>query len=552
MKKLIFTLFSLVLVTSVVFAQTIQRDKVVVEIGTGTWCPYCPGAAMGADDLVANGHDVAIIENHNGDDYTTAASNARNSYYNITGYPTAVFDGGSAYVGGSSSTSLYPQYLSRYNQKIAIPSSFSVDIQGSSSGLIDFNVDVTIEMVDNYTSNDIRLHCVVTESEIPEYWQGQSHLNFVNRMMLPNYSGIQLDFSGGDVIEQNYSFTLDPSWVGEHCELVIFLQDNTNKTILNASKRELIEFGNVNDYDASLSQVGNLPNESCVGTFEPSFTLRNNGNVDLTTLTIKYKVNESDWSTFNWTGNLAFLSEETVQLPAIEFTADDDNELIIYSENPNGNPDQYPLNDTIAHIVPGAGITPTTVNLFMRTDIHPEETSWEIVDDEGTVVFSGGPYSQSGQMVQETFELDGNQCYKFNFYDAGGDGLLNPGVFMLYHGTNVAILQGMGDFGSLMSTDFHTDDATSVSELPTEASISVYPNPFSNYTNIVLNTSVISNVKVNMYNILGELVYQSDEGIMASGEHRIRISSNDLKNGIYFVRLQINDKVYTERVTLAR
>jgi hypothetical protein len=47
---------------------------------------------MGADDLVANGHDVAIIENHNGDSYTNAASNARNSYYGISGYPTAVFD----------------------------------------------------------------------------------------------------------------------------------------------------------------------------------------------------------------------------------------------------------------------------------------------------------------------------------------------------------------------------------------------------------------------------------------------------------------------------
>ncbi|HSG67425.1 MAG TPA: hypothetical protein VK994_01865, partial [Bacteroidales bacterium] len=82
MKKFVSTLFLLLAGISFIFAQTIQRDKVVVEIGTGTWCPYCPGSAMGADDLIANGHDVAIIENHNGDDYTTAASNARNSYYN--------------------------------------------------------------------------------------------------------------------------------------------------------------------------------------------------------------------------------------------------------------------------------------------------------------------------------------------------------------------------------------------------------------------------------------------------------------------------------------
>jgi hypothetical protein len=93
MKRTITTLFALLIGISFAMSQQIQRDKVVVEIGTGTWCTFCPGAAMGADDLVANGHDVAIIENHNGDDYTNAASNARNSYYNIPGYPTAMFDG---------------------------------------------------------------------------------------------------------------------------------------------------------------------------------------------------------------------------------------------------------------------------------------------------------------------------------------------------------------------------------------------------------------------------------------------------------------------------
>ena len=52
----------------------------------GTWCPYCPGAAMGADDLIANGYNVAVVEYHNGDSYTNTASDARNNYYRITSY----------------------------------------------------------------------------------------------------------------------------------------------------------------------------------------------------------------------------------------------------------------------------------------------------------------------------------------------------------------------------------------------------------------------------------------------------------------------------------
>ena len=68
MKKFLFV-FSLVIATVIVFGQQVDRNKVILEIGTGTWCTYCPGAAMGADDLVANGHPVAVIEYHNGDPF---------------------------------------------------------------------------------------------------------------------------------------------------------------------------------------------------------------------------------------------------------------------------------------------------------------------------------------------------------------------------------------------------------------------------------------------------------------------------------------------------
>lgn len=552
MKRTFTTFLLLLFALSMAIAQQIARDKVVVEIGTGTWCPYCPGAAMGADDLVANGKEVAIIENHNGDAYTNTASNARNSYYNISAYPTAVFDGGSAVVGGSSSVSMYPDYLPVYNQKIAIPASFSIDIQGSSSGLIDFDVNVTIEMVEAYSGSDIRLHCAVTESEIPEYWQGQSELNFVQRMMLPTHNGIHLDFSGGNIIEQNYSFSLEPGWVAEHCEIVIFLQEHGNKTILNGSKRELIEMGSVNNYDASISNLTNLPEKSCAGILEPKFSLRNNGNEDLSTVTIQYQVNGGPLSTYNWTGNLAFLEEEEVLLPAILFDAEEENILQIYSENPNGNPDQYPLNDTIIHTLPGTDITPSTVKLMLRTDANPGETSWEILDSEGTVVASGGPYTQSGQTINETFELDDLSCYQFNFYDAGGDGLEAPAFFTLYYGSNNYIIQGVGNFGSFRATDFSTDDVTGIEEVIVDAKVKVYPNPFSDYTNIAVNTNEFSHIRVNMYNILGELVYQSDEGMMAAGENLIRVSSNNLRNGVYFMQLIINEEVYTERVTITR
>ncbi len=551
MKKLISVLFALLIGFSFAYSQQIPRDKVLVEIGTGTWCQYCPGAAMGADELVSNGQDVVIIENHNGDSYTNTASNARNSYYSISGYPTAVFDGGAAYVGGSNTTSLYPQYLQRYNQKINIPTSFSMDIEGTSSGFVDFNVNVTIEMVDPYAGSDIRLHCAITESHIQESWQGQSHLNFVQRTMLPDHNGIPLDFSSGDIIQQNYSFVIDPDWLPENCEFVIFLQEHGSKEVLNATKKDLYDFDNVNDFDASLAKVSNIPEKSCTGSFAPAITLRNNGNEDLTSLTFYYQVNDGSMSTFDWAGSLPFLDEEYVELPLINFDPAAENYLKIFSENPNGNPDQYPLNDTIFQLIPEADITPSLVNLFLRCDNNPEETSWKLLDNDGIVVYEGGPYSTPNHTITEEFVLNDLSCYQFYVYDAGGNGLNSPGFFALLYGSNNYIIQGMDDYGAVLGTDFSTDNNTGFDDIVMNSEIKVYPNPFNDYTNISITTRETSHIKVNMYDILGKPVYQSDEGIHDSGKQIIRIDGKELENGVYIVQVLVNDQVITNRVTVA-
>lgn len=62
MKKITFTLLLTFAVFSL-FAQ-IDRELVLVEMGTGTGCPYCPAAATGLHDLYANGDPVAGVEYH--------------------------------------------------------------------------------------------------------------------------------------------------------------------------------------------------------------------------------------------------------------------------------------------------------------------------------------------------------------------------------------------------------------------------------------------------------------------------------------------------------
>jgi len=240
--KTTFLTFAFLLGVMITMAQPVQRSFVVLEIGTGTWCTYCPGAANGAHDLLANGKQVAVIENHNGDPFTNNASNARNSYYGISGYPTANFDGTITYVGGQAcpNGNVYAAYLSRYETAYAVSSPLTIDIAGTNTGNT-YNITLSIHKLSAITATDLKVHLVLTESNIATApWPGSggcmNEVDHVMRIMVPDENGTSLSFASGDFQFINLTFQKDPSWVASECELVAFVQSNGAKTIYNGMK----------------------------------------------------------------------------------------------------------------------------------------------------------------------------------------------------------------------------------------------------------------------------------------------------------------------------
>jgi len=224
MKKISFLLIIFLAFFSFTKAQDVPREMVSVEDATGTWCTYCPGAAMGCDDLLSNGKFVAVIANHNGDSYANVYSNARNSMYNVSAYPSVGFDGTRGYVGGSHTQSMYNNYLPIYNQLIDITSPATISMEVTNDGL-DYTVVVTVTKVGTITSVNNILYFFVTQSNIQQNWQGQTHLEHVNRLMVPDQNGSVIDFSGGDTQTVTLNFSMSASWPLEDCEFIAFLQN---------------------------------------------------------------------------------------------------------------------------------------------------------------------------------------------------------------------------------------------------------------------------------------------------------------------------------------
>jgi hypothetical protein len=93
---------------------------------------------------------------------------------------------------------------------------------------------------------------------------------------------------------------------------------------------------------------------------------------------------------------------------------------------------------------------------------------------------------------------------------------------------------------------------TGIEEINSFGSLSVYPNPVSDFSNINLNLNSSVNVSYKVYNLLGDVVYSEDAGILASGNHSLGFNVKNLTSGMYFISLQIGDKKITRKITVNR
>ena len=295
-------------IVKTVYTYTHNKQAVLLEVGTGTWCQYCPGAAMGADDLVTNGHHVAVVENHNGDTYAYTASDARNSYYGINSFPTAVFDGVKKLAGGNHTTSLYTTYLPMYQGRYDIKTAFGITLTGYYVG----NTYTMSVVVDRYgdspfANSNLVLHLALTQSHITYSWQGQTHLEYVSRLMTPSATGTPINLQSVNQVTVPLTFDLNAAWGGSIAnhdfEIVAWVQDLTTKEVVDAQKIDLnlvpvsineINAANINVYPNPASNYVMINNAENANV--QVYDILGNKVLDLNNISNNYKMDVSSLS----------------------------------------------------------------------------------------------------------------------------------------------------------------------------------------------------------------------------------------------------------------
>jgi PKD repeat protein len=506
MKRAILSIVFL-MATIFVMAQTTAREMVVVEVGTGTWCTYCPGAAMGVDDLLANGKKVAVVENHNGDAYANAYSNARNTLYNITGFPTATFDGNQAVVGGNHTSSMYSSYLPKYNAAIVVASPVEMDMVETHTGL-SYTVTCTVTRTDPMTAVNVKLNFAVTQSKMMVNWQGQTHLEHVNRLMVPDQNGTLIDFTSGPVQTVVLNFTMAAAWPLENCEFVAWLQN--------------MDSGQGNCPGGTVKKWSTFQGiKRGVIDLNPDFTVAStNVNtgvpVDFTNTTSGGYIGVPE--TYQW-----FFEGGT---PA---TSTDKDPVVTY--------DNCGTYDVMLIVDRGSQIDTIT-----RTDYMQVGPVVNVTADPGLTA-----------CWYQTITLDATTPGAVSYLWTPG-GATTPTINVTYaeygigaHDFTVVVNTGTCETTKAVST--YLDACTGIGAKSKDVAVSVFPNPSNGEFTLELNSvnSVVADLTIT--NNLGMKVY-AENAVAINGKTVKNLNLTSLSSGIYMLSLQNGDMKITQKILI--
>jgi hypothetical protein len=111
---------------------------------------------------------------------------------------------------------------------------------------------------------------------------------------------------------------------------------------------------------------------------------------------------------------------------------------------------------------------------------------------------------------------------------------------------------------AIMSDMNHYDIAASIgasngTTLPTEFALSQnYPNPFNPSTEISFSLPNASDVKLEVYNVMGQKVAVVVDEYLQAGEHTALWDAGSFSSGVYFYRLEAGEFVETRKMVLLK
>jgi len=274
------------------------------------------------------------------------------------------------------------------------------------------------------------------------------------------------------VYTHTFAPSVDMSVVGDY-DFKIFTVLVADQAPLNDTLR--VTVSKLPRFDVGISSIDGLGEVSCADTIEAEIVLNNFGTEPLTSTTIEVLLNGIAFQTINWTGNLAAGANEVIPISLIGFV-NGTNQISATTSLPNGMTDEITGNDSFSRSFE-ALVGGVAVFFNVNTDNYAGETTWEVADSNGTILFSGGPYAENETLFTEEWCLDPAGCYSFTIFDSYGDGICcgyGQGSYNITDADGAILFSSTGEFAFEETNEFC---ATFMCSLSGDVNISLASGP---------------------------------------------------------------------------
>jgi hypothetical protein len=337
-------------------------------------------------------------------------------------------------------------------------------------------------------------------------------------------------------------------------------KDRMTTIINNAARRSTLKTSTKNNSIALFANDAELKLEPTCGT--PScgvsanqtiqnVLIYNRGTSNLTSATINYNINGGGNTVYNWTGNLAIHKSAVISI-TLNATANGIFNAAIATANTVT--DQRVTNNSVSGaftLSTTAPNQPYTNYVFrLQQDLWGSETTWDLKNSTGAILYSGGPYTDVEKstvlpdLITDNWTLPNNQCYTFTINDSQGDGLCCGGGNGYYDikATDGTTITSGASFKSVAKYTF-TIGTLGTNEFETSSDIYLFPNPTKDFLNILIPNVFGLPDSFVINNTLGQKVSQKE----VSKEADLGINTSNLSNGVYFITLVKNGQKRTLR-----
>jgi hypothetical protein len=100
---------------------------------------------------------------------------------------------------------------------------------------------------------------------------------------------------------------------------------------------------------------------------------------------------------------------------------------------------------------------------------------------------------------------------------------------------------------------FEYSDIVEVTVMPTQYELSQnFPNPFNPSTTIRFSLPTETRLKINIYNMLGQLLETLAEGNYEAGYHKVTFNASNLPSGAYIYRIESNEFTQVRKMILIK